>query len=110
MDQENLDINALTEERRKALAASIQTVTIPELKKLGEQIFPTFDNPWRETYFGFLAENPTETFHHAKTHDGIHFVYCHAKEKGMWFLPGRGMGPLQPRGLKIIKQIVETGH
>jgi len=25
----------------------------------------------------------------------------------MWFIPGSGMGPLQEKGLKVFKQIVE---
>ena len=29
------------------------------------------------------------------------------KDKGMWFLPGSGMGPMQPKGLGTLKAIVE---
>ena len=43
------------------------------------------------------------------THDGVRVIYCHAKGKGMWFMPGTGMGPMQPKGLAALKQIVE-GH
>jgi hypothetical protein len=35
-------------------------------------------------------------------------MYCHAQNKGMWFVPGSGMGPMQPKGLGILKQIVEA--
>lgn len=66
-----------------------------ELKALGEGLFPNFDHPWREKFFGFIEENASTTFHHATTHDRIHIVYCLAQDKGMWFLPGSGMGPLQ---------------
>ena len=77
---------------------------------LGEGLFPFIDHPWREKFFNFLTENSDAPFHHATTHDGVHIIYCHAKERGIWFLPGSGMGPLQPKGLKILKEIVEELH
>jgi hypothetical protein len=107
MLSENLNMDELTEERRKAMATSTRTISAEELKALGEQLFPLIDHPWREKFFGFIAENSGATFHHATTHDGVQLVYCHAKDKGMWFLPGTGMGPMQPTGLKAMKQIVE---
>ena len=107
MKPENLNMEEITEARRKAIAASIRTSSTEELKKLGEQIFPLVENPWRETFFTFLTENAGATFHHATTHDGVQVIYCPAKDKGMWFKPGIGMGPMQPKGRAILKQIVE---
>jgi hypothetical protein len=71
---------------------SIRTISVEELNALGERLFPTADHPWREKFFGFLTDNPGATFHHATTHDRVQIVYCHAKDKGMWFMPGIGMG------------------
>ena len=31
-------------------------------------------------------------------------MYCPAKERGMWFTRGRGTGPLQARGIGILKE------
>jgi hypothetical protein len=107
MKPENLNMEEITEARRKAIAASIRTISTEELKKLGEQLFPLVENPWRETFFTFLTENAGATFHHATTHDGVQVLYCHAKDRGMWFKPGIGMGPMQPKGLGFLKQIVE---
>jgi len=107
MPFEKFDIESLTKERRKAIAKSIRTISIEELRKLGEEIFRYADDPWRETFFRFITENSGATFHHATTHDRVQIIYCHAKDKGMWFLPGTGMGPMQPNGLAILKQIVE---
>jgi hypothetical protein len=107
MLSENLNMEEVTEERRKAIAASIRTISVEELKTLGERLFPLIDHPWREKFFGFIAENAGDTFHHATTHDHVQIIYCRAKEKGMWFLPGTGMGPMQAKGLGILKQIVE---
>jgi hypothetical protein len=102
-----LDIDNITEARRKAIKASIKTITFDELKSLGEELFPLMDNPWREKYLQFINENAGSTFHHATTNDRIQIVYCHAKDNGMWFVPGSAMGPLQAKGRGILKEIVE---
>lgn len=108
MPFETINMEEITEARRKAIAASIRTIDVKELKTLGERLFPFIDDPWRDKFFAFIAENPGATFHHAMTHDGVQILYCRAKEKGMWFMPGIGMGPMQPQGLGICKQIVEA--
>jgi len=110
MPSVNLDIAHINEERRKAIAKSIKTITIEELRKQGEELFPLLDNPWRERYFQFLNENAGSTFYQARTNDRIEIFYCHARGKGMWFLPGTGMGPLQPKGLNALKEIVSNLH
>jgi len=106
---DNLNMDEVTEARRDAIRDSIHPITVEELKALGEGIFPYADHPWREKFFSFIAENTGAAFHHAVTHDRIHIVYCPAKEKGMWFVPGSGMGLLQAKGLKILKEIVGKG-
>ena len=103
---EKFDLENLDKERRKAVANSIRTMSVDELKALGNEIFRYADDPWREKFFGFITENPGATFHHAITHDGVQIIYCHAKEKGMWFLPGSGMGPLQATGRKMMSDII----
>ena len=108
MPFEKFDLETLTKERRKAIAKSIRTVDTGELKKIGEEIFRYAEDPWREAFFRFIAENPGATFHHAVTSDNVNIVYCRDKDKGMWFLPGSGMGPLQVRGKKIMKEMIET--
>src|SRR4051812_46335420 len=107
MPFETIDIGEITEARRKAIAASIRTINVEELKALGEKLFPHLDHPWREKFFGFIAENAGATFHQATTHDDVQILYCHDKNKGMWFVQGIGMGPMQPKGLGFLKQVVE---
>jgi hypothetical protein len=107
MNPDYVDIDTLMEERRRAVQESIHPIDAAELKSLGEQLFPLADDPWREAYFGFLAENPGCVFHYAITHDGVHVLYCRSAEKGIWFVPEVGRGPLQERGLKILKEIVD---
>jgi hypothetical protein len=107
MPFETINIEEVNEARRKAIAASIRTIKVEELKALGERLFRFSDDPWREKFFDFITENSGSTFHHAATHDGVELIYCHSKEKGMWYMPGTGMGPMQPKGLTALKQIVE---
>jgi len=109
MPFEKFDFEKLSADRRKAIAKSIRTISVEELKKLGEELFPHSDHPWRETFFQFLAENRGSTFHHAITSDGVNLLYCRDQDKGMWFLPGSGMGPLQARGRQVMKEMIE-GH
>jgi len=107
MPFDTVNMEEITKTRRKAIAESIRTISVEELKALGEQLFPLVDNPWREKFFDFITANTGATFHHATTHDHVQIIYCHAKDKGMWFMPGIGMGPMQPNGLAILKQIVQ---
>ena len=106
MEPENLDIESITDARRKAIQQTIEPIGIEELKSLGEKVFPFLDHPWRQTFFLFLEENSGSTFYHATTNDQVEIIYCPDKEKGMWFLPQGGAGPLQVRGLSILKEIV----
>ncbi|HEY5895050.1 MAG TPA: hypothetical protein VIT91_17665 [Chthoniobacterales bacterium] len=108
MSSEELDINAIMEDRRQAVAKSIQPISGDEVKALGERLFPFLDHPWREPFFTFVKENVGSSFYHAETHDGIHVLYCRDREKGIWFVPGRGLGPLQKRALAILKEIVDV--
>ena len=107
MPFDTINMEEITEGRRKAIAGSIRIISVEEMKTLGERFFPSADHPWRDKFFAFITENAGATFHHATTHDRVQIIYCHAKEKGMWFMPGIGMGPMQPKGLAILKQIVE---
>ena len=108
MTFEKFNLEELTTARRNALANSLRTVSYDELKKLGEEIFKHADDPWRHTFFDFIADNRTATFHHAETSDGVHIVYCRDRDIGMWFVPGTGKGPLQSRGRQAMKEIIET--
>jgi hypothetical protein len=109
MPFEKFDLENLDKERRKAIAKSIRTISVEELKAIGEEVFRYADDPWREAFFRFIAENSGATFHHAVTSDGVNIVYCRDKDKGMWFLPGSGMGPLQATGRQIMKEMIQSG-
>lgn len=71
------DINAVDDERRKAIAKSIRVISTEELKKLGEEIFDEPDRPWRQAFLDFIAEYPGATFYHASAGEGVVFIYSH---------------------------------
>lgn len=106
MHSENLNIDDLTEERRKAIQQTIHTVSPEEVQALGERLFPYSDHPWRAKFFEFINENSGATFHHAVTNDHVQILYCSAKNRGIWFLPDIGVGPLQAKGLALLEKII----
>jgi hypothetical protein len=87
------------------------------IKRLGRRPRSWFQiviakDPWRESFFRFIAENPGATYHHAVTSDGVNIVYCRDQDKGTWFLPGSGVGPLQIRVDRswIMKEMIAGAH
>src|SRR5436305_7140874 len=110
MPFEQFDLETLDKERRTAIAKSIRTISVEELKKLGGEVFHYADDPWRETFFRFIAENAGATFHHAITSDGVNILYCRDQDNGMWFLPGSGMGPLQATGRQFLMELISVGY
>jgi hypothetical protein len=110
MPTADFNMDEIDAARRKAIAETIHPISLEELKALGEGLFPYPDHPWHIAFFDFIKENADSTFHHATTDDRIHILYCRAKEKGMWFMPGSGRGPLRAKGLEALKQIVDSGR
>jgi hypothetical protein len=103
------DPDAVDKERRKAVAKSIRVISVDELKKLGEEIFDSPDRPWRETFLQFIAEHPGTTFHHADAGEGVIFLYSRDGDKGLWYLPGSGLGPLSEAGRRLMKEAIAAG-
>src|SRR5260370_2271660 len=95
MPFEKFDLENLDKERRKAIAKSIRTINVEELKRLGGEIFRYADDPWRETFFRFIAENAVATFHHAVTSHGWNCVYSPDKDTAVRVLPATATCPPQ---------------
>ena len=106
MPFDKIDIDSITEERRKSVAKSIRTASGEELRKLGDEVFHDLDDPWREEFFKFIEEHSDATIYHAIASDGVHMLYCPDKDKGIWFLPGVGKGILSPTGRQMMKEAV----
>ena len=104
------DFETISEERRKAISKSIRTISVEELKKLGEEIFDSPDHPWRETFYRLISENSGDTFYYADAGEKVIFLYCHGQDKGLWCLPGSGMGPLSVKGRQIMKEAIKQSH
>ena len=104
------DAEAIDTERRKAIAKSIRIISVEELKKLGEEMFDEPDRPWRQTFLQFIAEHPSATFYHASAGEGVIFVYSRDGDKGLWYLPGSGIGPLSEGGRHLMKKAIEAAH
>ena len=104
------DVEAIDNERREAIAKSIRIISVEELKKLGEEIFDSPDRPWRETFLSVVTENPGGTFYHASAGEGVIVLYSPDDDKGLWYLPGSGIGPLSESGRQLMRKAIETGH
>jgi hypothetical protein len=103
------DIGAIDDERCRAIAKSIRIISVEELKTLGEEIFDAPDRPWRQTFVSLIA-NPRSTFYHASAGKGVIFLYSRDDDKGLWYLPGSGLGPLSEAGRRLMKEAVATTH
>jgi hypothetical protein len=93
--------------RRKSVEKSIKPIGVDALKELGEKLFPQADDPWRKSYFEFLRDNPAERYYHATAMNRVEVIYCPAKETGIWFIPGKGRGVLQPKALKVLAEVLK---
>src|SRR4051794_24850911 len=106
MPFEKFDLESITEERIKSINKTIRSVSRDEVKKMGDQLFKYADDPWRDSFFRFVNEHPSASFHHALTSENANVLYCDDLDKGIWFLPGVGLGPLQAKGRKAMKDAI----
>ena len=103
------DVDAIDDERRKAIAKSIRIISVEELKTLGEEIFDSPDRPWRQTFLSVVTENPGATFYHASAGEGVIVLYSRDDDKGLWYLPGSGIGALSDGDRKMMKEAIAAG-
>lgn len=96
------------ENRKFKIRKTIRPATLAELKQYGEKCFPVVTDPWYTRYSEFLTEHPNAKFFMADTPEGATIVYCREPSKGVWFIPGKGMGKLLPRGLQAMAEIVDA--
>ena len=109
MEHENLDIGSIINERRHAVEESIKPISHDELAALQLTLFPDPTHPWAELFRRFVEEHRGNLFYHAVTHDQAQVIYCREQEKGIWFVPGVGVGILQPKALEALREIVGGG-
>jgi hypothetical protein len=104
------DAEAIDNERRKAITKSIRIISVEELKKLGEEIFDSPDRPWRQTFLSVVTENSGTTFYHASAGEGVIVLYSRDDDKGLWYLPGSGVGPLSEGGRQLMREAIERSR
>jgi len=110
MPFDKFDLDATTEERVKSIKKTIRSINVEEVKKMGDNLFQYADDPWRDAFFRFVAEHPNATFYHALTHENVNILYNTDSGKGIWFLPGSGLGPLQDRGKKVMNDASQSAR
>lgn len=101
-----MNIEEIVESRRAAVKSSLRSLSNAEVTALGESLFRYHDDPWREKFVAFVAEHPGSTYYHAMITDEVEVLYCSPEGRGLWFVRGQGLGPLQERGLKLLAEVV----
>ena len=96
------------ETRRAMVQQTIRPVTYEELKALGESHFTIVTDPWYVRFNEFLNQYKDAKFYQAEGPGGARIIYCRDGAKGVWFLPGSGMGIIQPKGLGMLAEIVDA--
>lgn len=94
--------------RKQVIRETIRPASLEDVKELGEQCFPSVNDPWFESYNEFLEHHKNARFYRAETPDNREIAYCRDTDQGVWFLPGIGIGILQPNNLKMIRDIVDV--
>jgi hypothetical protein len=96
------------ETRRTMVRNTIRPATWEEIKALGDKQFTVATDPWAIRFNEFLQSHKSAKFYRAEAPGGAEVVYCRESEQGVWFLPGSGMGIIQPKGLQMLKEIVDA--
>ena len=96
------------ENRRVAVRKTIRPATLEELRELGAKRFPLVTDPWFERFSEFIKQHASAKFFRAETSEGAEIVYCKDTGQGVWFLPGKGMGIIQPKGLQMLAEVVDS--
>src|SRR4030095_16108147 len=93
-----VDMETLSEERRRAVQESLQSMSVAELRKVVKEVSDFEGDPCRENFVSVIEAHPEASFYRAVTQEGAIILYCPGDETGVWFLPGSGMGPPVTRG------------
>jgi hypothetical protein len=96
------------ENRRSMIRETIRPATVAELREFWVELFPIVNDPWAERFAAFLNEHAKDRFYLAKSPEGAHIAYCRDARRGIWFLPGTGVGIIQSKGLQLLAEIVDS--
>ena len=99
-----VDMKTLSEERRKSLQDTLETMTVADLRQLVKELSDFEGDPWRENFVHLIEAHPEASFYRAVTQEGAIILYCPGEDAGVWFLPGSGMGPLPEQAKHHMKE------
>ena len=111
-----VDMQSVSEERRKAIQESLKTMSVADLRQIVKELSDFEGDPWRENFVSVIEAHPEASFYRAVTQGGAVVLYCPGEDTGVWFLPGRGMGPLPEEAKRHMKEAMaapgrkRTGH
>ena len=103
-----VDMQTLSEERRKAIHGSLGTMSLVDLQQLVKELSDFEGDPWRENFVSAIEAHPEASFYRAVTQEGAIILYCPGDETGVWFLPGSGMGPLPEEAKRHMREAMAT--
>ena len=101
-----VDMETLSEERRRAVQESLQSMSVAELRKVVKELSDFEGDPWQENFVSVIEAHPEASFYRAVTQEGAIILYCAGEDTGVWFLPGSGMGPLPEQAKRHMKEAI----
>ena len=101
-----VDMETLSEERRRAIQETLQSMTAAELRKLVKDLSDFEGDPWQENFLRAVETHPGESFYRAVIQEGVIILYFPGEDTGVWLLPGSGMGPLPEEAKRHMKEAI----
>jgi hypothetical protein len=99
-----VDMETLSEERRRAIQESLETMSLVDLQQLVKELSDFEGDPCRENFVSAIEAHPEASFYRAVTQEGAIILYCPCEDTGVWFLPGSGMGPLPEEAKRHMRE------
>ena len=81
-------------------------MTVAELRKIVKQLSDFEGDPSQENFVRVIEAHPEASFYRAVTQEGAIILYCPGENRGVWFLPGSGMGPLPEEAKRHMKAAI----
>jgi hypothetical protein len=101
-----IDMKTLSEERRRAVQESLQSMTVADLRNVVKELSGFEGDPSQENFVRVIDAHPEASFYRAVTQEGAIILYCPGEDTGVWFLPGSGMGPLPEEAKQHVKEAI----
>ena len=104
----------LWKERRQGVEASLQPISVNELKTILKQHEDQFvGDPWRDEFLRLIEEQPHASFFRATPQENVVVFYCQDADFGVWVVADSGSGPLDETGKRLMKEAIQgpaSGH